>query len=99
MKLLCLDIPQPGATPEKYQPYMLDEVRHGWRLLKDGVIRDIYFRQDRMGVAIIAEADSVEEARLALAKFPLAEVGLIDWEIIPLGPFTGWEALFKPSVD
>lgn len=30
MKLLCLDIPQPGATMETYQPHMLDEARHAW---------------------------------------------------------------------
>lgn len=28
MKLLCLDVPQPGASLEKYQPHMKDEVRH-----------------------------------------------------------------------
>ncbi|AXI82943.1 superoxide dismutase [Xylella taiwanensis] len=94
MKLLCLDVPQPGASLEKYQPYMLDEARHAWKMYKGGIIRDIYFRQDRPGVAIIAEAESVDAARKLLAKFPLAEAGLIDWEVIPLGPFMGWEALF-----
>lgn len=97
MKLLCLDIPQPGATLEKYQPHLLDEVRHGWQLYKNGIVRDIYFRQDRLGVAIIAECDSVEDARQALQEFPLAKVGLIDWDIIPLGPFVNWEALFAPG--
>ncbi|MBN3855042.1 superoxide dismutase [Paraburkholderia sp. Ac-20340] len=94
MKLLCLDIPLSGASPQTYQPHLLDEIRHGWQLYKSGFVRDIYFRQDRAGVAIIAESDSVETARQALATFPLAQVGLIDWEIIPLGPFVGWESLF-----
>lgn len=97
MKLLCLDIPQPGASLEKYQPHLLDEVRYSWQLYKSGVVRDIYFRQDRPGVAIIAECDSVEAARQALRGFPLAQAGLIDWEIIPLGPFKNWELLFAPS--
>jgi hypothetical protein len=96
MKLLCLDVPQPGATLEKYQPHMTDEVRHTWQMYKGGIIRDIYFRQDRPGVAIIAEAESVEAAKKALAEFPLAKAGLIDWEVIPLGPFH-WEALFAPG--
>ncbi len=96
MKFLCLDIPQPGATPEQYQPHLLDETRHGWQLYTSGVIRDIYFRQDRPGVAIIAEADSIELARKALAEFPLAKAALIDWDIIPLGPFIGWQQLFAP---
>jgi hypothetical protein len=65
-------------------------------MYKDGVIRDIYFRQDRPGVAIIAEAESVEAAKAVLADFPLAKAGLIGWEVIPLGPFH-WEPLFAPG--
>lgn len=70
MKLLCLDVPQPGASLEKYQPYMLDEVRHGWQMYKSDIIRDIYFRQDRPGVVIIVEAESADAARKSLSKFP-----------------------------
>ncbi|WP_197341385.1 superoxide dismutase [Ralstonia solanacearum] len=109
MKLLCFDIPLPGASPESYRPHLQDEARQGWQLYKRGIVRDIYFRQTRPdqarpgparpgqarpGVAIIAECDSVEAARQALREFPLAEAGLIDWEVIPLGPFLGWEMLF-----
>ncbi|CAM3283809.1 superoxide dismutase [Pseudomonas floridensis] len=97
MKLLCLDIPQPGATFEHYQPYMLEEARHAWQLYKNGIVRDFYFRQDRPGVALIAECESIEAARQALREFPLAQAGLIDWEIIPLGPFMSWEMLFAPG--
>ncbi|KPJ34132.1 superoxide dismutase [Burkholderia multivorans] len=94
MKLLCLDVPRPVVSPEAYQPHLLDEVRHAWRLYKTGFVREISFRQDRPGVAIIAESDSIDAARRTLAEFPLAEAGMIDWEIIPLGPFVGWESLF-----
>jgi hypothetical protein len=97
MKMLCLDIPQPGASMEKYQPHMQNETRHGWQLYKQGFMREIYFRQDRPGVAIIAECESVEEAKKALRNFPLAKAGLIDWEVIPLGPFVNWEILFAPG--
>lgn len=96
MKLLCLDVPQPGATMAQYAPYMEGEARHGWSLFKSDLVRDIYFRQDRPGVAIIAEADSIQAARAALDEFPLAKAGLIAWDVIPLGPFTNWELLFAP---
>ncbi|HKX41984.1 MAG TPA: superoxide dismutase [Burkholderiaceae bacterium] len=94
MRFLCLDVPQSGATLEKYQPHLLDEARHGWQLYKSGVIRDIYFRHDRPGVVVLAEANSPEEAKKALGEFPLAKAGLIGWELIPFGPFLNWEALF-----
>lgn len=32
MKFLCLDIPQPGASLEKYPPHMHEETRHAWTL-------------------------------------------------------------------
>jgi hypothetical protein len=97
MKLLCLDIPQPGASLAQYQPHLQAEVRYGWQLYKNGFVREISIRQDRPGVAIIAEAESVEAARAMLMEFPLAKVGLIGWEVIPLGPFANWEMLFAPS--
>ena len=97
MKLLCLDIPQPGASLEKYQPHLVAEARYAWRLYKSGVVRDFYFRQDRPGVALIAECDSVEGAKQALREFPLAKAGLIGWEVIPVGPFVNWELLFGPG--
>lgn len=97
MKFLCLDIPQSGAGLDKYQPHLLNEARHTWQLYKSGVVRDIYFRQDRPGVAILAEAESVEAAKHALREFPLAKAGLIDWDVIPLGPFLNWELLFAPG--
>ncbi len=46
---------RPGATLEKQQPYLHDEVRHIWESCKKGVIRDIPFRQDRLGVAVTLE--------------------------------------------
>ena len=94
MQVLCLDIPQANATSEQYAPYLRDEVRHGWNLYKSGFIRQIHFRQDRPGVVLIAEADSVDAARATLMEFPLAKVDLIGWEIIPLGPMVNWEILF-----
>lgn len=94
MKLVCLSVPKPGSNLEKYQPYLQDETRHGWQLYKNGLIRDIYFRQDLPGVVIIAEADSVEAARKGLDEFPLAKAGLIGWDVIPVGPFMNWELLF-----
>ena len=94
MKILCLDRPKPGATLEQYQPHLLDEVRHTWKAYKGGVVRDIYFRQDRPGVALFLECASTKEALAALAELPLVKAGLIDFEAIPLGPFANWELLF-----
>lgn len=97
MRMLCLDIPLPGANLEKYQPHLHGETLYAWKLYRSGFVRDIYFRQDRPGVVVLAEFDSLEEAKQSLADFPLAKAGLIDWQIIPIGPFVNWESLFAPS--
>ena len=97
MKILCLDRPLPGATLEKYQPYLLDEVSHAWQSYKNGIIREIYCRKDRPGVAIMAECESAEEAKRAFDDLPLVKAGLIEIEAIPLGPFANWEMLFAPQ--
>jgi hypothetical protein len=97
MRILCLDRPLPGATFEKFLPHMQDEVRHTWQAYKNGVVREIYFRQDRPGVAIILECASVDEAKEAFADFPLVRAGLIEMDAIPLGPFLNWEMLFASA--
>ena len=94
MKFLCIDRPLPGATLEKYQPHLENEVRHTWESYKSGVVRDIYFRQDRPGVAIFLECASLDAANKALCEFPLVKAKLIEFEVIPLGPFANWELLF-----
>lgn len=97
MKILCLDRPLPGATFDKYQPHLEAEVRHTWASYKSGVVRDVYFRQDRPGVALFLECESVDEAKKHLAELPLAKAGLLDFDVIPLGPFVNWELLFAPA--
>ena len=97
MRILCIDRPLPGATFERYKPHLQAEVRHTWEAYKTGVVRDIYLRQDRPGVAIFLECSSVDEAKAALAELPLVKAGLIDFEVIPLGAFTNWEMLSAPA--
>jgi hypothetical protein len=97
MKILCLDKPLPGATPDKVVPLLRAEARHVWEAYKKGVIREIYFRQDRPGVAIFLECADVAEALRALADLPLVKAGIIEFEAIPLGPFANFEMLFAPA--
>lgn len=56
MRILCLDKPAPEATLEKYHPHLTAEAFHAWSLYKSGALRDIYYRQDRPGVAISLNA-------------------------------------------
>lgn len=99
MRILCLDIPAPGATLEHYAPHLTAEALHAWGLYKSGFIRDIYFRQDRPGVAIFLECDTVEEANNVMAEFPLAKAGLLTFECIPLGSLLTGKTSSLPNLN
>lgn len=94
MRILVLDVPREGVTPADYAPHLLNEIKHGWALIKSDFIREIYMRQDRPGVVIIVEAENVEKAKEVCSTFPLAEAGLIDFDYIPFGNYLFVEQLF-----
>lgn len=94
MRFVCISHPLNNAGMDDFAPYIQDEVRTAWQNVKDGITREIYFRQDILGVVIMAEAESQTALSDRLAQFPLAEAGLIAFDIIPIGPFTNWELLF-----
>jgi hypothetical protein len=46
---------------------------------------------------LLVESASVEDAKKALAKLPLVAQNLIDLDLIPLAPFTGFAHLFQAT--
>lgn len=94
MKILCISILKPGATPEKITALLKEETAHAWRSYKQGLIREWYYRTDRPGVVLVLECADVAEARRHLDELPLMKAGLIDLEYIPVGPFLPLESLF-----
>ena len=94
MRFVSICRPVDGAGMEQFQPYLDAEIRYGWDNYKNGTFREIYFRQDVLGVVVMVEADSLNAARAAVENFPLARAGLVSFETIPVGPFTNWEMLF-----
>ena len=94
MKILALEKENPGKTAEDFSPHLKAEAARIWELYKSGKLREIYFRQDRDEAVLILECANSHEARQFLESLPLAREGLIDFEIIPLAPYPGFERLF-----
>ena len=94
MKILALDKILPGATEEKIKPLLQQEARHAWESYLKEIVREIYFRKDRPGAVLVLECASVGEARNYIDELPLVKAGLVDFELIPLGPFIPFGALF-----
>ena len=96
MKILAIAKVDSQTTPEKIKPQLEEEVRIAWKLYKDGRVREMYGCPDRrMGVVFVLECDDADEARRILGELPFVREKFIDFEIIPLGPFSYPETLFR----
>ena len=96
MKIIAFD--KINLAPEemgKIDPLLNAEARHTWEMYKSGKFREIYFRTDHPGAVIILECENVDEAKKLMADLPLVKAGYIEFEYIPVGPFTPFEGLFE----
>lgn len=94
MKLIAIEHEARQASAEAYQPYLAFEALRLWELYQAGVVRELYFRQDRPEAVLILECDEVETANNVLKTLPLVNAGLITFELIPLKPYPGFAKLF-----
>lgn len=96
MKIIALEQDVPGVRPEDFTPQIKRaEAACTWELYQSGVLRELYFRQDRPSAVLVLECAGVEEARQVLAALPLVQANLIAFEVIPLKAYPGFERLFE----
>lgn len=94
MKILAIERETPGKTSADFRPYLKEEAARVWELRQQDVIREIYFRQDRSEAVLILECADENQARSVLDTLPLVQEGLIDFDIIPLIPYSGFSRLY-----
>jgi hypothetical protein len=94
MKILAMEKEIEGVRPEQFTPHLKAEAARVWELYQSGVIRELYFRQDRSEAVLILECAGGNEAQQALDSLPLVQAGLIRFEVIPLLPYPGFARLF-----
>jgi muconolactone delta-isomerase len=94
MKILALEKEVPGVAPAAFQPHLQAEAARVWELQQSGILREIYFRQDRSDAVLILECADAAEAQRLLGTLPLVQAGLITFEMIPLKPYPGLARLF-----
>ncbi len=98
MKILVLPKPIAGVPVDSLQQHAAEEIRAVWDLYAQGTVREFYTRVGEQGrVVLMLEAPTVEAARDALAALPFARLHLIDFDLIPLGPFVGLTHLFQAA--
>ena len=98
MQVLAIDKMSKHITEEELIPHLPKELAATVKLYLEEKIRTFYFRKDRPGVVFIMEAESLEEAKGMLDKLPLVELGILDFDLIPIGPLAPLENLLPQQV-
>jgi hypothetical protein len=87
-KLLAIGTFTAKATPSLSKPVLPFEVRETVRLYLNGKIDQWFVKQDQSGVVFIMNLTDPKEAHELLEKLPLGQAGLMEFQIIPLGPIS-----------
>ena len=85
-----------AATPEAMKGAMPQEVRDTVRLYLAGKIDQWFVRKDKPGVVFVINSADPGEARALLEKLPLGQRGLMDFDLIPIGPLAPLGLLLGP---
>jgi len=94
MQFVLLAVVPEGAPNEKLGPLLKSESLRAWELYAAGTFRWILARGDKRGVVAMIEAKDLAEAKSAVDSLPLVKEGMLETEIIPCSPYTGFDRLF-----
>lgn len=96
MKILALERPGATTATKSDRDLMITEAGRVWELYRSGIMREFYFTLDNDAVLIL-ECANTGEARMHLNSLPLVRERRIQFELLPLNPYTGLERLFATS--
>ena len=100
MKNLVMPKPIEGVSREELLQHSAEEIQAVWQLYAQGICREFYTRANEPGrVVMMFESENVEASKEALATLPFVKLHLIDFDLIPLAPFTGLARLFQPPTQ
>ncbi len=94
MKILALEKEIPGTPATAFGALLMAEAAKAWELYQQGVVRELFFNAEEHTAILVLECQDMQAARLILAQLPLVQAGLIEFEVIPLIPYDGFERLF-----
>lgn len=96
MQFLVLARVGEETSPDEILPYVKSEAEKVWEYYAADIVRSIHYIADMSGAVLMLEADSLETAQSLVTKLPMAGHNVLQFEILPLKPYTGLEALFLP---
>ena len=98
MKLLAIEQETSSVNWDNESEVLINESYQVYHLFQEGIIRDIYFTENENAV-IILECKSKEEAITMLSTLPHVKAGMINFEVMELRPYSGFDRIIqKPLV-
>ena len=94
MQFLAIARPNKDTSPTEVLPYVKPEAEKVWDYYAADMVRSIHYIADMSGVVLMLEAASLDAAKSLIAELPMAQHGLLNFEILPLKPYTGLDTLF-----
>ena len=84
MKIIVVATRSNKFSDKDFAALLPAEAKKALQLVAEDVVREIDSRQDKKGAILVLEADSEEAARARLAELPLAEAGMLDFDVYPV---------------
>jgi hypothetical protein len=94
MRVIAISKMKSGATKEKIAALKAKELVKEWELQKADVIRQAHSRTDQVGSIFMMEVASADDAHKKLAALPLAEAGLIEFDVFPYQAYEAYGSIF-----
>lgn len=57
----------------------------------------MFYIADMSGAVMLWEGESIEFVNAQVQKLPMVKEGILNCEVIPLKPYTGYESLFTKT--
>jgi hypothetical protein len=94
MKIIALEKEMAGSRTLAFRKYAKAEAKALWQLYLEGIVREFYFRKEKNLAVLVLEVKTKQAAQKALRRLPFVKNKLIEFELIPLKPYPGFERLF-----
>jgi muconolactone delta-isomerase len=98
VRILAIERPVYGIADDRFTSAIAAaEARRAWDLHQAGVVRELYFHAEEAMAVLVLECADRAEADAVLATLPMVAAGLIQFEVLPLRAYPGFERLFVPT--
>ena len=94
MKILAIEKESKGVDWNDLEDLLKAEAQHVFHLYVSDSLREIYFTENKNAILILETTDK-ESALNLLETLPLVKSGKIQFDIMELRPYTGYERIIK----